>query len=308
MADDPKAATQLHDVTSRPGRRPRRHGTLNSYQNDNPQLDHGFQQDHLPRQSPDHTSQVRQEALANHLREYQDHLTEWMAKLPNPPYLPSSGSTIEDTEEDHEAALELCLGTRNSSPAHGCNNLPAPSGKPRIEASVALSMPVAVTGIKTTSTADHASRTRISSNTAIPAAIASLEPTMSSKSPVSSSKSPVFTKQVRFPHTTNIESKLLRGKKRFCSEALERCNDPVSKRFRTASTSSKSKCSTSASITIKYYDKYLKEQGEIVSAYISSNTNSALDAMTKSSDPGNMRASWWKSVMDVEVRDGGQRS
>lgn len=296
MADDTKAATQLHDVTSRPGRRPRLHVTLNSCQNDNSQLDHRSQQNRLPRQSPEHTAQLRQETPGNRLREYQEQLTEWMNKLPNGPYFPSSSSTVEDTEEDHKAALEQCLGTRNSF-SHHCNEIPAPSGESRIEASVALSMPVADSDTKTTSIADHASCNRNSSNMAIPAAIASLEPTISSKSPVS-------TKQIRSPDTTEIESNLLRGQKRFRSdsEVFERCNDLDFKRLRTASTSPKSKCSASVSITSKDYAEFLKEQGEIVSAHVSS-----LDAMTKNPDSGDMKASWWKSVMDVEVRDGGQR-
>ncbi|KAM0714204.1 hypothetical protein Q7P37_009991 [Cladosporium fusiforme] len=53
------------------------------------------------------------------LLEYRKRLTEFISMLPKPPSQPisSPGSTIEDTEEDHKAAIELCLGSHHLSSA-----------------------------------------------------------------------------------------------------------------------------------------------------------------------------------------------
>lgn len=222
----------------RPKSQPRRNGMIELHLTGYPQ------NDHLPQQPSGHTyplAQHRREALDKgaykSLHEYRQQLTHFMDGVAKPPSASSSGSTIEDTEEDHEAALELCLGSGRRSSAQESNNPSATSGKPRTKASVAL----AESNTRTSSVADHPSYPCTPSNTITCVTNVTSEPTVSSNSSI-------LAKRIRSPE---IESTPLRD----------------SKRIRTASTSQEQRCSSGAAITIEGYADFLEEQSKTMSAY-----------------------------------------
>lgn len=346
-ADAPRATSQLHHLTLQPVSQPRPNRTIDFRQTADAGTNYWLRIRHSAQQSPGHATQLihrrmtepAPEALARKtaprneidtsLLNYHERLTQFIAEVSKPPPYssPSSGSTTEDTEEDHEAALKLCLGSRNSSSTHerndllaqGQQNLECISGKSHVEASFALSVPLAGSTTRSMSIAGYHSCTHPSSdldmnitsmlqakdNIPATAAPSSFEPTTSSKSPLSA-------KRILPPATARIDSTPLRGQKRSCLDVFERCAEQDSKRFRTASTSPERKCSISAKTSTEDYITFLQRQAEQTSTYISSRPVPTPNTIAQSSDPciatGNPRSDtqpgsvgnqtgWWNIVM-----------
>lgn len=319
-ADAPRATSQIHHLTLQPVSQPRPNRTIDFRQTADAGADYWLRIRHSAQQSPGHATQLihrrmtepapevfaRKTAPRNEidtsLLNYHERLTQFIAEVSKPPpYIsPSPGSTTEDTEEDIEAALKLCLGSRNSSSTHerndllvqGQQNLECISGKSHVEASSYLDMNIT-------------SMLQAKDNIPATAAPSSFEPTTSSKSPLSA-------KLIPPPATTRIDSTPLLGQKRPCLDVFERCAERDSKRFRTASTSPERKCSTSAETSTEDYITFLQRQAEQTSTYISSRPVPTPITIAQSSDPciatGNPRSDiqsvsagsqtdWWTTVM-----------